>query len=218
MSTPIDHSGRVFTRLRVIERYSEGASQLSHVWICLCDPDYGGCGKVTKVHISNLKGGNTKSCGCLHKEAVTKHGFRHLSEYSIWLNMLARCYNPKHPHYDNYGGRGITMSDEWRESFETFYRDMGPRPSPEYSIDRKDNDKGYFKDNCRWATNLEQQNNKRCNLVYEFDGEKKTLSEWCRELRVDYFLVYYYLQTSLPFEDALDKVIAKKTRPHITKR
>ena len=210
MSEPIDHTGRVFTRLRVIERYSEGNKHLSQVWVCLCDPDYGGCGKITKVHISNLTRGNTQSCGCLHKEAVTKHGLRHLAEYSNWRNMITRCYNSKHSHYDDYGGRGITVCDEWKESFEAFLRDMGTRPSPIHSIDRLDNDKGYSKENCRWATLVEQANNKRNNLICEFDGEKKTLSEWCRELDVDYCLTYYYLQQGLLFEDALDTVIAKK--------
>ena len=99
------------------------------------------------------------------------------------------------------------MCDEWKESFEAFYRDMGPRPSNEHSIDRKDNSKGYSKDNCRWATKKEQNNNRRDNVYYEFDGEKKTLAEWCHELQIPYQRMYKLLERGFSFEDAADKVI-----------
>lgn len=98
------------------------------------------------------------------------------------------------------------MPDEWRDNFMIFLADMGPRPSPEHSIDRKENDKGYYKENCRWATWEEQNNNKGDNRWYEFDGERKTLAQWCRELEISYTKMRYYLNKGMSFHDAADKL------------
>ena len=118
--------------------------------------------------------------------------------------MRQRCHNPKNKKYHLYGGRGITVCDEWKESFEAFYRDMGPRPSPEHSIDRRDNNKGYSKENCRWATLVEQANNRRDNLYFDFDGDRKTLTEWCREFGLNYNRIrYLILKKGISFEDAI---------------
>lgn len=94
------------------------------------------------------------------------------------------------------------MCSEWKESFEAFYADMGSRPSNDYSIERNDNDKGYYKENCRWATRIEQANNRRSNVFYEYLGEKKTLSEWCRELNLDIVLTKKRIQYGWSFEEA----------------
>ena len=202
MSNYIDLSGQKFGRLTVIERLFERRNHdyRSALWLCRCD-----CGNEVRTYAGYLKSGNTKSCGCLHKEAVTKHGFRHLPEYNIWRGMLDRCYNKETAAYPRYGGRGITVSDEWKESFEAFYRDMGPRPSKNHSVDRKDNDKGYCKDNCRWATYEEQNNNKRSSVFYEINGVWKTLTRWCREKDIDYTTVRYRLANGVSLEDALNK-------------
>ncbi|BAW18975.1 hypothetical protein [Ralstonia phage RP12] len=126
------------------------------------------------------------------------------TEYCIWSGIKKRCYNKNSRKYKDYGGRGITMCDEWRESFEAFYADMGPRPSLGHSIDRKNNDEGYSKENCRWATAEEQQNNKRSNLLHELDGILKTLTQWCRELEMNYHTIYQriYVQ-GMSFEEAI---------------
>ena len=205
MKTPTNLTGRVFGRLTATS--ISGRSKSGKVlWMCTCS-----CGEVTCVTSQALVTKVTQSCGCLHKEELvarlTTHGLTNSSENQIWRAIKKRCYNPKHPQYADYGGRGITVCDEWKESFETFYRDMGPRPSLDHTIDRKNNDKGYSKDNCRWATREEQGNNRRDNIHYEFDGEKKTLAEWCRELKLPYQRMYKLLRSGLSFEDSADKVI-----------
>lgn len=202
-------TGQRFARLTVTLKTLDTVKSGATIWECLCD-----CGSVVYIPTGNLRSGQTRSCGCLQKEAVTKtnrnkvtHGLTDTPEYRIWGLIKDRCYNVKNKRYCDYGGRSISMSDEWKESFETFYQDMGPRPSEEHSIDRRENDKGYSKENCRWATKEEQANNTRRNLLIEFDGEKKTLAEWCRELTVSYPDVYRRINRGMEFEDAVDDVI-----------
>lgn len=110
-----------------------------------------------------------------------KPGERRSTEYGIWAGMKGRCRNPNFKDWKNYGGRGITFCERW-EIFENFYEDMGPRPSPLHTLDRKDNSLGYSKENCRWATWSEQQNNRSSNHIVEFNGERKTISEWENKL------------------------------------
>lgn len=107
-------------------------------------------------------------------------GFRkeHWSEYQIWKGIRKRCFNPKCKNYEIYGGKGVTMSDEWKGSFEKFYVDMGNRPTPNHSIDRIDPNGNYRKENCRWATPIEQSRNKSNNVLITYNGESKTLGEW----------------------------------------
>lgn len=146
------------------------------VWVCKCD-----CGNSTRVSpASKLTRGNTKSCGCLRSMRASQRGTHHKSktaEYDTWIGIKKRCYNPSEPGYENYGARGITMCDEWRDDFEAFYRDMGCRPEG-LSIDRIDNDKGYSKENCRWATREVQNTNKRSNRRITALGETRLLKEW----------------------------------------
>ena len=181
-------TGSIFGRLRVIERCEENNNFGQTLWRCLCD-----CGTSVVVSIAGLKN-NTKSCGCLRKENTkimsTVHGLRYSPEYRAWAAMKNRCSNENSLSYSRYGGRNITVCDEWKESFEAFYRDMGSKPSDKHSIDRKDNDKGYCKENCRWATPVEQANNKRKTVFYYYNGTYKTLSAWCRELGLSYKTIY----------------------------
>jgi len=107
-------------------------------------------------------------------------------EYIAWLNMKARCYNPNATGYERYGGVGIVMCDEWRNSFEAFYRDMGPRPSKEHSVDQYPNRKGdYEPKNTRWATKKEQGRNKFTNVIFTLNGESKTCIEWSEIVDID---------------------------------
>jgi hypothetical protein len=187
MSKSIDITGQLFGRLTAIRMTVEGTSKpprQKEKWLCSCE-----CGNETEVAKRHLVNGNTRSCGCLVAETTrqqkTIHGHRaggkSSSEYASWASMLQRCSNPKATGYENWGGRGIIVCPRWAESFETFLADMGPKPSPEHEIDRFDNDKGYSLENCRWATRIEQANNKRNNRLFTINGRRQTIAEWARE-------------------------------------
>lgn len=165
-----------FGRLTVLglaEKDDRGRS----LFECVCD-----CGKNVFVVKGNLVSGNTKSCGCLQRDQMAtqflKHGATTNREgkfgYWSWTAMIQRCTNPKHLHFSNYGGRGITVCERWLNSFENFLADMGPRPDG-LTIERRNNYLGYFKSNCRWATRKEQMANLRSQTKNQKqDDEKKT--------------------------------------------
>lgn len=147
------------------------------------------CGSVWVGRLYAVRQGATKSCGCLNRENLLKpkyvtHGMYNSREYRAYRAMLRRCLNPKHKSFQDYGGRGITVCERWKESFEVFYADMGPSPGSGYSIDRIDNNLGYTPDNCRWGTAEQQNNNRRSCHYVEYGGEKLTVSQLARKLGV----------------------------------
>lgn len=151
------------------------------MWLWVCD-----CGKEHLATAGGVKSGSTKSCGCYKLETVKKihktHGMFYTREYSSWGRMIQRCTNEKDKKFPLYGGRGITVCERWRNSFEAFYADMGPRPSPDHSIDRIDVNGNYEPGNCRWATKKEQARNRRSNVIISFGGRKiilKVFSDIC---------------------------------------
>jgi hypothetical protein len=177
-SHPKHHlTGRRFGRLKVLEfagSHRVGTKQSARrFWLCRCD-----CGERIEIRTDQLTHGIAESCGCLQRELAAKIGAHtgktvnvthgqartwpgRSSEYSAWQTMKARCSNPKASNYKLYGGRGITVCKRWRDSFEAFFADMGSKPSPRHSIDRKNTNGNYNKRNCRWATAKEQANNRR---------------------------------------------------------
>jgi hypothetical protein len=160
--------------------------------LCLCD-----CGEYSLVLCCNLVTGTTTSCGCFRAatEQICSRTHGQTSNrswtrtYAIWHGMLQRCRNPNTASWERYGGRGITVLKEWQNSFETFYRDMGDAP-PGYSLERKQNDLGYSKENCVWATQQTQQRNRRDNVVLSFGGKTQCLSAWAEELGVNYYTLH----------------------------
>jgi hypothetical protein len=149
------------------------------------------CGAEKWVLERSVRSGGTQSCGSC---ASKTHGGSKTPEYAVWRSMLARCSNPKHAAYANYGGRGIDVCDEWR-SFGAFLADMGAQPFKGASIERVDNSKGYCKDNCVWATTTEQARNRRTNRLLTVNGETKTIAEWAALAGIRHNTISYRLST-----------------------
>lgn len=169
-------------------------------WIYRCQ-----CGSEKSMWPCNAKAAG--HCGCVvfqkRSKSHTRHGNSYLREYKCWGHLKSRCLDPNNKDYHLYGGRGIKVCDRWLESFENFLEDMGPRPSPQHSLDRKDNDSHYCKENCRWAVAVQQQNNKRSNRLVELGGQVKSVQQWCAHLGIKSFTVYARLKRGWSVVDAL---------------
>ncbi len=165
---------------------------------CNCD-----CGNTVMVQGSNLIAGRTSSCGCYKIERATKHGMAESTEYTCWVLMNQRCFNPKAGSFQYYGSRGITVCPEWANSFESFYRDMGPRPSPQHTIERRDVNGDYGPRNCYWATPDVQASNKTNSVYCVIDGTKMTVAEASRKFGLDSSLVYWRLKAGWSDEEAI---------------
>lgn len=178
----IDLTGKQFGRLTVVGFYGKSPNGKLLMWLCECE-----CGGYTKCSTADINRIHTKSCGCLQKEIVkkikTKHGMSKEKVYAVWKTIKDRCLNKNNKKYMDYGGRGITICNEWAENFDNFFKDMG-FPEEGKSIDRIDNSKGYYKENCRWATRTEQTRNTRRNRLISFNGKTMCLQEWANILGV----------------------------------
>lgn len=166
---------KTFGKLLVIE--NAGRNKHGHkLYKCKCD-----CGTEKIVRADTLLSGKVSSCGC--SRGNHKHGMSRTSTYQCWNAMLARCTNSNDSSYKDYGGRGIIVCKEWYK-FENFYSDMGERPEG-LSLERIDNNGNYEPNNCRWATRIEQQNNRRSNLILTLNGESHNITEWANKLKVN---------------------------------
>lgn len=134
---------------------------------------------------------------------TTKDGGRPSKAYRAYIHMLNRCLNPKSNRYSQYGGRGITVCDEWRESFTSFLRDMGEPPSDAHSLDRIDVNSTYEPSNCRWATEKQQQHNRQNNHFLTAFGQTKTLTAWSQQHGVGYTTILHRLSKGWSVEDAV---------------
>jgi hypothetical protein len=187
-----------FERLTIIEIIEKNKVKV------LCD-----CGKEKIVRYDYVVSGRTRSCGCLRAEMLSKrrttHGMTDTREYRIWCKMKERCSNLKDKNYKRYGGRGIKICSMWINSFEKFYSDMGPC-GEKGTIDRINPDGDYCKDNCRWLSIEDQQNNRRNNHVFSHNGESMTLSQWARKLDIKYGTLYRrVIIKNIIFSEAIKK-------------
>ena len=162
----------------------------------LCD-----CGRAVTTDARSASRSGCMSC------TRTTHGYargQRTDTYKVWQSMVSRCTNPRHHAYADYGGRGISVCEKWRK-FTGFLEDMGER-QPETSIDRIDNAKGYFKENCRWATTKQQQRNKRSNRLVTINGETKCVMEWSESSGIPFRVLVHRVYRNWPTERLLSPV------------
>jgi hypothetical protein len=194
MSALLDFTNTLpFGRLTVIARAPNRGRYV--MWRCQCT-----CGNTCVVLANCLRSGKTQSCGCYRKEITASrarvHGKTHTAEYAAWYGMRRRCENPIRTDFKHYGGRGIVVCHAWRTSFVQFFADVGPRPTPRHSLDRKDNNGHYSCGTCsecvqrnwpanyRWLEKIGQMNNIRTNRSFSFQGRTQTVSQWAREFHL----------------------------------
>jgi len=191
MSSVRDLKGQRFGRLVVL--YDTGERKHRNVvWHCRCD-----CGNEVDVRGGDLASGNTKSCGCYNREraaeACTVHGMaRHGKQHSVywtWHNMLQRCENPNNKRYKDYGGRGITVCDEWHDPQIFISWALASGWEKGLALDRIDNNGNYKPDNCRFVTPKENSRNKRNNHLITFDGKTQTMAQWAEEVNIPYHIL-----------------------------
>jgi hypothetical protein len=182
MSKPINMIGEKYGKLTVISLCTEKTSGGRRLWLCQCE-----CGNYKKATRSHLQNGNTTSCGCVRKakdkklgKKLHRHGLYGKRIYTIWQQMKDRCYNKNNKDYTRYGGRGITVCDEWKTDAKAFSDWANANGySDNLTLDRIDVNGNYEPSNCRWAT-IKQQDRNRTNTIYiTFNGETKPLAEWC---------------------------------------
>jgi hypothetical protein len=205
MPPALNLTGQRFTRLLVLGSANEKTPWGHRLWNCVCD-----CGKEVKVTTGSLQSGNNKSCGCYNSDVTAErnrqnatHGLSKTSLYQTWNAMLQRCNNPNSNNWQDYGGRGIKVCQRW-QTFENFYADMGQIPSPEHTLDRINNNGNYEPSNCRWATMIEQQNNRRSNKIIVYKGVSYTVAELARTHGINIATFEYRLNRGWTIEQAVE--------------
>lgn len=198
--------GQRFGRLIAVRFSGFSVRCQNFSWICRCD-----CGKECIVRACNLRSGHTRSCGCLSQENKRSlhrvHGMNGTPEYIAWQKIIDRCGNPNNPFWNRYGGRGITMFQPWRHSFEEFFKHIGRKPSPKHSIDRINNDGNYEPGNVRWATPLQQSRNRGGRVFVEYRGEKLCISEWSQKVGIKLGTLLKRIRNGWPIEKAMTTTV-----------
>lgn len=202
----IDATGKKYGRWTVIKRdeiREKGkmikGKRKAKYYICKCD-----CGTIKSLCFSGLQSGHDKSCGCLRKEIMTKHGMRYTKQYKKWRNMKTRCLSKSIKDYKYYKEKGIRVCSRWEKSFENFWEDMKTGYRDGLEIDRIDNNKGYFKENCRWVTKKQQASNKTSNIQVTINGQKSSLTELAEIFGLKYSILWRRLyRYNLPLGKAL---------------
>ena len=183
-----DLTGKTYGSFTVVRKTAEKNTKC--YWDCVCK-----CGRKRKIPGSSLRSqGVRNKCIYCHNKYIIKHGLSHHELYNTWHNMIRRCENKKTHNYDRYGGRGIFVCEEWHD-LKNFVKDMHPKPSQKHSIDRINNDDGYYKENCRWALIEEQVSNTRSNVFETYLGKTLTVTQWSRELNISQTILRRYLKT-----------------------
>lgn len=164
-------------------------------WLCRCD-----CGNEAKVASGNLATGSSSGCSSCKRKT---HNLSKLPEYDIWSGIKSRCYCQTATGFQNYGGRGISMCQRWRESFPAFLEDVGRRPSPKHSLDRIDNNGDYEPGNCEWVSHKHQANNKRTNVRLRLGDQEKTQKQWEEHLGLGHGTLRHRLRSGWTLSQAL---------------
>lgn len=202
----------LLTVIRFVGMHHHPPSQNKPVWLCRCD-----CGQECLRQGNSLAHPQKEpSCGCRGQQRGTDPSIpiKFPKEYQAWRNMWDRCTNPNNQKYSDYGERGITIDPRWR-SFKTFITDMGERPGSIYSIERIQNDYGYSKENCRWATKREQTRNTRRNHWATYKGVTKCLQDWSIDLGISWMTLRYRIKSGFPEDQVFAQVHYTNQRKRI---
>lgn len=207
----INLTGQTFGRLTVrcsAESRGKGVNRRAY-WLCDCS-----CGATVEIPTKSLRNGSTVSCGCLKRERIgdarRTHGMSETKEFRAWCSMRQRCEDATNRLYYRYGGRGIRVFEKWRNSFEAFFADVGPAPSPDHSIDRINNDGNYEPGNVRWSTRTEQNQNKSTNRIITYNGTSGTLAEWSERTGISAQILYDRLTAGWTVERLLHQPVQRR--------
>lgn len=212
MKTPkVDYTGQRINYLTVVrfipanEREGYSINKDTRRWLCKCD-----CGKYVRVRSDQLKDRRINSCGCmagkLSGDKHKKHGMKNTRLYRIWHGMKCRCNNQSSKDFGRYGGRGVSVCSEWANDFSCFYNwAIANGYNETLSLDRKDNEKGYCPENCRWINNKWQCRNRRDNVYVTYKGDSKTIAELCDLLNFDRALAYHRHSRGWTGEEIFEK-------------
>ena len=206
----INLSGEVFSKLTALGFV--GIVHSGALWLCRCE-----CGKHATVSSVRLRFGRARSCGC-DRPVPTSRTYNRHPIYGLWKSMKSRCFNPNSQAFKEYGGRGITVCDRWRYSFADFLADMGERPNPKHSVERRNNNGHYEPDNCYWATQKQQTRNTRNNVRLTYNGKTQTLVDWANELHIKPCTLANRIRTGWPVEIAFTARWHAMLRSELKKR